>query len=129
MIMSNYLYIAIAGAAGALARYSISGLVSRIFSSGFPYGTFVVNIIGCFFLGFIMKMSISTTIVPATWRVPIAVGFLGALTTFSTFGYETIKLLENSSYMLAFSNVIANVIIGLLATFMGIILSKILFGG
>lgn len=127
--MIKLLFIAIAGALGALSRYGISGLSYRIFGGNFPYGTFIVNIIGCLLLGFIMRTSTATTLIPETWRIPIAVGFLGALTTFSTFSYETIKLIESGSILFSLLNIAANLIIGLLATIAGIIISKTLYGG
>jgi CrcB protein len=127
--MMNYLLIAIAGAFGAVARYGLSGLTHRMLGWGFPYGTFVVNILGCFVMGFIMKASLTTTLIPETWRIVITIGFLGALTTFSTFSYETIKLLEDGSYALALTNIAANVILGIAATIAGAIISKLILGG
>lgn len=127
--MTNYILIAIAGAIGAVSRYSISGAAHRALGTNFPYGTLAANIIGCLLLGFIMKTTTSTTLIPASWRLPITVGFLGALTTFSTFSYETVKLLETSSYLPAVLNILANLIIGLLATVAGVIISKTIFGG
>ena len=127
--MMNYLLIAIAGALGAVARYGLSGISHRMLGSNFPYGTFIVNILGCFVMGLIMKASLTTTLIPETWRIAITIGFLGALTTFSTFSYETIKLLEDGSYALAITNIAANVILGIAATIAGMAISKLILGG
>lgn len=127
--MMNYLVIAIAGALGAVARYGLSGISHKMLGSNFPYGTFIVNILGCFAIGFIMKVSLTTTLIPETWRIAITVGFIGALTTFSTFSYETIKLIEDSSYALAITNIAANVVLGIAATIAGAVISKLILGG
>ena len=127
--MMNYLLIAIAGALGAIARYSLSDISHKMLGWGFPYGTFIVNILGCFAMGFIMKASLTTTLIPETWRIPLTIGFIGALTTFSTFSYETIKLLEDSSYALAMTNIAANVVLGIAATIAGMAISKLILGG
>ena len=80
------LFIAIAGALGALSRYGISSFVSDQLGEKFALGTLAVNVIGCFLIGFVMHIALSTDIISEEMRMAITVGFLGALTTFSTFG-------------------------------------------
>jgi fluoride exporter len=122
--------IALAGAAGALSRYGISTAMSKAFSgSDFPFGTLTVNVIGCFLIGIVMHIGLNTDIIPPDWRTAVTMGFLGALTTFSSFSYETIQLIENSKYSLVAANITANVIAALLATIAGIMLSKTIIGG
>src|SRR5207249_4999885 len=93
--MSKYLLIALGGAIGALARFLLGGMIGGYFTSSFPWGTFMVNITGCFIIGFFLTLNEQITLDPH-WRLAIAVGFVGAYTTFSTFEYETLKLLEQN---------------------------------
>jgi fluoride exporter len=126
--LSEVLFLALAGALGTLSRYGLSGLVQRI-SNDFPFGTLAVNVLGSLLIGFIMQIGLSTDLVPRSLRIIITIGFLGAFTTFSTFSYETIKYIEDSSWLLAALNIIANVTLSILAAFLGIILGRLTFGG
>jgi len=98
MLRSGYtlqlLLIAFFGAAGTLARYSLQGLVQVRAGSAFPYGTLLINLTGCFFLGLIGQFSLNRLVLPSDWRLAITVGFFGGYTTFSSFGWETAKMLE-----------------------------------
>jgi CrcB protein len=127
--MRTILMIAAAGAFGALSRYGISAGVSRFMGAGFAYGTLCVNVIGCFLLGLVMHIAITTDTIPHHWRMAICTGFLGALTTFSTFSYETVRYLDDGSWGLAGANIAANLLLGGVATVGGIILGRVLFGG
>jgi CrcB protein len=118
--------IAVAGACGALARYGLSGLVHRWLGSGFPWGTLVINLLGCFLLGLLMELSRQTTWVPAELRTVVAIGFLGAFTTFSTFGFETFRAFETGDWSGAMFNVLANVLGGLLLVAAGATLARLL---
>src|SRR6266850_2416228 len=86
--------IAIFGAVGTLARYGLQGIVQIRLGSTFPYGTLMVNLTGCFLLGLIGQFTMNRMVISPDWRVAIAVGFFGGYTTFSSFGWETAKLLE-----------------------------------
>jgi len=123
------LYIAVAGGLGALGRYSISGLAQRIFGDAFPYGTLVVNILGSFLLGFVMQASMNTDLFPRNLRLAVTIGFLGAFTTFSTFSYETLGYIEDGAWLTAGLNILTNVVPGIIAVFLGILLGRTLFGG
>ncbi len=118
--MEIVLLIALFGALGCVTRYLMSGWVYGIFGRGFPYGTFAVNILGAFIIGLIMEMGMRSTIIPANLRTGITVGFLGGLTTFSTFSYETFRLLEDGEFLIASANVLASVLICLIFTWLGI---------
>jgi CrcB protein len=118
--MEIVLLIALFGAVGCVTRYLMSGWVYGIFGRGFPYGTFAVNILGAFIIGLIMEMGMRSTIIPANMRTGITVGFLGGLTTFSTFSYETFRLLEEGEILIASMNVLASVLICLIFTWLGI---------
>ncbi|MBT1072205.1 fluoride efflux transporter CrcB [Pelotalea chapellei] len=113
--------IAVFCAGGGLTRYYLSGWIYSLVGRSFPYGTFVVNIIGAYFIGLIMEFSLRSALIPDTLRLGLTVGFLGGLTTFSTFSYETFKLLEDGQFAIAFVNVLASVVVCLIFTWFGII--------
>ena len=114
------LAIALCGALGCLTRYFLSGWVYRLIGGGFPSGTLAVNILGAFCIGLIMEFSLRSTIIPPAVRMGITIGFLGGLTTFSTFSYETFRLLEDGELAIALANVLVNVATCLIFTWLGI---------
>jgi fluoride exporter len=113
--------IALFCAGGGLTRYYLSGWVYNLLGRAFPYGTFAVNIIGAYMIGLVMELGLRSTLIPDTLRLGLTVGFLGGLTTFSTFSYETFSLLEDGQFMVAFVNVMASVAVCLLFTWLGIV--------
>ena len=113
--------IAIFCAGGGLTRYYLSGWVYGLLGRTFPYGTLVVNVIGAYCIGLIMELGLRSTAIPDTLRLGLTVGFLGGLTTFSTFSYETFALLEDGQFLPAFINILASVLVCLLCTWLGII--------
>jgi CrcB protein len=127
--MKSAVSIALFCAGGGLTRYYLSGWVYSLLGRAFPYGTFVVNIIGAFFIGLIMETSLRSTIIPATVRLGLTVGFMGGLTTFSTFSYETLKLLEDGQFLIAFANIVASVAVCLVFTWLGTITIRTLIQG
>lgn len=118
--------IAFFGALGCLARYWLSGWVYALLGKNFPYGTLAVNIVGAFCIGFLMEFSLRSTLVSANLRTGLAIGFLGGLTTFSTFSYETFRLLEEGEFIVAATNVVLSVLVCLVFTWMGITAAKAL---
>ena len=113
--------IALFCAGGGLARYYLSGWIHALLGRAFPYGTFAVNIIGAYMIGLTMELGLRSTLIPDTLRIGLTVGFLGGLTTFSTFSYETFSLLEEGQFLVAFVNILASVAVCLLFTWLGII--------
>jgi CrcB protein len=113
------LLIAAFGAAGTLARYGLQGLVQIKTNSTYPYGTLLINLTGCFFLGLIGQLLLNRAIVPPEWRMAIAVGFFGGYTTFSSFGWETAKMLEAGEWLWATTYVASSVAFGLLLSVAG----------
>jgi CrcB protein len=113
--------IALFCAGGGLTRYYLSGWVHSLLGRAFPYGTFAVNIIGAYMIGLVMELGLRSTVIPDTLRLGLTVGFLGGLTTFSTFSYETFALLEDGQFLVAFANILASVAVCLLFTWLGII--------
>lgn len=116
--------VAVCGAMGCLTRYYLSGWVYGILGRGFPYGTFVVNILGAFIIGLLMEFGLRSALIPPNLRVGLTVGFLGGLTTFSTFSYETFRLLEDGEFLIASMNVVVSVMVCLLFTWVGIIVAR-----
>ncbi|HEX5469680.1 MAG TPA: fluoride efflux transporter CrcB [Gaiellaceae bacterium] len=115
--------IAFAGALGALARYGLDGLVSRR-ATAFPWGTFVVNVTGALVLGFLFTLFVERLAVAPWLRSTVAIGFLGAYTTFSTLSYETFRLLEERAYGLAAANALGSLAAGLLAVYVGVVAAR-----
>ena len=127
-VLRSLSIVAAGGAVGAVSRYVVSGLTHRIFSTGFPLGTLVVNTAGCLLIGFLLELATQTTLVSDSWRLALGIGFLGALTTFSTFGYETLELVKESQWTLAFANVAANLLIGLFSVWLGVVAARLITG-
>ncbi|OAG28491.1 fluoride efflux transporter CrcB [Thermodesulfatator autotrophicus] len=121
--MKTYLLVGAGGFLGAMARYWVSGLALH-FSTRFPLGTLLVNVLGSFFLGFLMTLVSETLLVSPETRLFLAIGFLGAFTTFSTFAYETNSLLEGGQFFLAFLNVVISLSLGLIGVRLGIWVAK-----
>lgn len=122
------LYIALGGAAGALARYGLGGWVQNRAGFAFPWGTLTVNLVGCLLIGLGVRYLQGLSISPEV-RMLVTVGVLGAFTTFSTFGYETVLLLEDGAWSRAASYIAASVVLGLAAVWAGMHLSTVLLGG
>jgi len=122
--MQLALFIGAFGALGCLSRYYLSGWVYGVMGRSFPYGTFVVNIVGAFLIGLIMEFGLRSALIPQDIRLGITVGFLGGLTTFSTFSYETFRLLEDGEFLIALVNVALSVLICLMFTWSGIIVAR-----
>ena len=104
--------MALAGALGAAARYGVSVAALRWLGPDFPYGTLIVNLAGCFLLGALTELTLEEGLLDPRWRTVAGTGFLGAFTTFSTFGVETVHALEAGNWGVAGANVAANVIAG-----------------
>jgi fluoride exporter len=122
-------YISIAGVLGTLSRYGLSSFTQKLTGAGFPFGTLLVNFLGSLAIGFIMQLGLSTDIIPRSLRIAATIGFMGAFTTFSTFSYETVKYIQDGSWMLAGLNIILNLTLCLSATILGIGLGKLAAGG
>lgn len=121
--MTGLLYIAIGGAAGALLRYSVSGVTYKYFDGSLPWGTLAVNLIGCFAIGFLWQIFEVVGSSPQS-RAFIFIGILGSFTTFSTFGLESFNLLRDGQVGYALFNIILSNALGLGLVFAGFILSR-----
>ena len=122
MTVTKLILVASGGAIGAVVRYGVGVGTKAWFGETVPVGTLIVNVVGCFLFGVVLK----SKLVPDDYYPLVAVGFLGALTTFSTFGAETLLAVEQGSWKLAVGNVLANVAFGLLAVWLGASIGKVI---
>jgi len=124
----NLLLVGLGGFLGAISRYALSGFAQRFSTSGFPLGTLVVNTLGCLVIGFVGWLVVDRPAVSDNARLFISVGFLGSLTTFSAFSYETLALIKDELWLSAGANIALNVTLGLLAVVGGWASAKSLLG-
>jgi fluoride exporter len=122
----TYLLVAVFGAAGAISRYWLDGRVSEMVHGQFPWGTFVINVLGAFLLGLLVALTTERLLPHPNWRIALGIGFLGSFTTFSTYTYETVKLAEDGAIGLALLNSIGMLALGLLAAASGLALGRTL---
>jgi len=124
--LQKYLLIAAGGALGALARYVVGAAIGSRMGTRFPYGTFVINLTACVIIGFsITYLGRRVDLSPA-WRYLIPVGFVGAYSTFSTYEWETLVNLRSGAFALAALYALGSLVLGLGATWLGIVLAEIL---
>ena len=125
-MMSTIFPILLGGGLGALSRYGISLLAVRLFGTRFPWGTLAVNLIGCFLIGIAFSLADrGSHLMSPTIRLFFITGFLGALTTFSTFGLETTNAFRVGNLWTAAANIAINNILGLVLVFTGMWLARI----
>jgi CrcB protein len=125
-MLEKFLIISAGAVLGANTRYWLGDWAARRWGSGFPYGTLLINLSGSFLLGLFMTLALNRLMLDPRWRLLIAVGFLGAYTTFSTYTYESISLLLNGQWGLGLLNLIGSAILGALAVGLGITLGRLL---
>ncbi|HEY3173138.1 MAG TPA: fluoride efflux transporter CrcB [Thermoanaerobaculia bacterium] len=126
--MVRFLWICAGGAIGTGARYLISGWAARRFGASFPFGTLAVNLIGCFLIGAIMHVALTTAIVSPGLRVVLAVGVMGGFTTYSGFNFETLQYLREGAWLLGISNAVVMVGTCLAAGVAGLVSARWLVG-
>ena len=117
-------YVAIGSAAGGVSRYLLGGFIQRILSTSFPAGTLVINLTGSALLGFLIRYGLDATAMTPEIRALLGLGFCGGYTTFSTFSYETVALLEDGDWRRAGLYVALSVAGSLLATFAGFVAAR-----
>lgn len=134
--MRDIFFVAVGGSLGALARYGAGLAAAKFLGKGFPWGTLFVNVAGCFVMGIVMERMLdleartaeavtpSLRLQMALWRQGVAIGFLGALTTFSTFGADTLRELEGGRPLISFANVATNLVLSLAAVWLGVALMR-----
>ncbi len=117
--MLRYLLIGSGGFAGAVARYWVGTLVTQRMGLRFPYGTFLINVTGCFLIGFFMHLLAERGVLNVHWLYVVVIGFIGAYTTFSTFEYETMRELRDGQIAIGLLYVSASVFVGFFMVWLG----------
>lgn len=123
--MGKYLMVGIGGFLGAIARFWVGGFISARIGTRFPYGTFVINCTGSFLIGFMITLLAERTHWSPNWRYLIPVGFIGAYTTFSTFEYETFRVMQEGELSMALLNIFLSVLVGFVAVWLGVIAGRL----
>ncbi|MEH8019366.1 fluoride efflux transporter CrcB [Rheinheimera muenzenbergensis] len=118
--MLTYLAIALGGAIGACLRYACNEMALNVLGKSFPFGTLLVNILGSFILGLLYALISNGVLAPTPWRTLVAIGLIGAFTTFSTFSLDTVLLLQQAEVLKAFCNVLLNVLLCLTLAWLGL---------
>lgn len=122
----KYLAISLGGILGANSRYLIADWAAQRFGAGFPYGTFIINISGSFLLGFFMAFLQDRAFIHPNYRLFFATGFCGAYTTFSTFTYESLRLWQDGSFLLAITNLFGSLVVGMFGVFLGFVFGRMI---
>ena len=120
----NLVLIALGGALGAVSSFLLGNAVSKAIGSALPYGTFVVNVIGCFAMGLLMTIIVDRELLPASWCLFLCVGLLGGFTTFSSFAYEGLMLLNEGRLLAVLTYVGGSVGLGLVAAAAGVLCAR-----
>jgi fluoride exporter len=128
--------VALGGSCGAVARYAVGLTAARLWGVGFPWGTLLVNVVGCFLMGLVLELLLGLEtrgaaapipVLPwqaSLWRHGVAIGFLGGLTTFSSFGADTVRQFAGGQPAVALTNIAANVLLSLAAVWLGIVVMR-----
>jgi CrcB protein len=124
MSWTSVLLVGLGGALGAIARHLIATVSIARLGTGWPYGTFIINMTGCFAIAFFLALTSGRFTISEGWRFFFPVGFVGAYTTFSTYEWETMRLIQAGGWWKAASYVIASTVIGLGAVFLGHLLAR-----
>ncbi len=126
--MTRFLLIALAGAFGTLTRYLVGLWAGRTLGTSLPYGTFIVNLTGCFLIAAVTQVALTTTLISPTARLTLTTGFMGGLTTYSSFNLETTQLLQSRAWAAAALNLGATLLGCFLAGLLGLAAARRLFG-
>jgi fluoride exporter len=123
--MTNLLWVGCGGFIGSICRYSLNGLIQRFLTQPWlPYGTLVINLLGCFLIGLLSGLSEMRQFLSPEFRLMVFIGLLGGFTTFSTFGYESYGLAKNGDFSATLFNIAIHVIFGLFAVWLGDYIAK-----
>ncbi|MGO9831243.1 MAG: fluoride efflux transporter CrcB [Myxococcaceae bacterium] len=126
MTSTRYLLVALGGAVGSMGRYFVGGLAPRILGQAFPYGTLLVNVFGSFFISLVMGVALNSSSIPVNLRLFLTTGILGGFTTYSTFNYETLMLLQQRLWLTAGLNLVGTLLGCLVAGVLGLAVARLL---
>lgn len=124
--MQELLAVALGGSIGAVSRYLVTNYIFVRWHCDWPWGTFIVNAAGCLAMGFLMVLITEKGCLTPYWRLLLCVGFLGGLTTFSSFSYESLTLLAEGNLVGAGLNVFGSVALGIACAWLGTIIARAL---
>ncbi|HHW02183.1 MAG TPA: fluoride efflux transporter CrcB [Thermoanaerobacterales bacterium] len=124
--MSRIIVVGIGSFIGGILRYLISGWAAELIGTDFPYGTLIVNTVGCFIMSFVIIFGAEMGNIDVNMRLFLTTGVMGALTTFSTFSFETFQFLREENLFLAGTNIFLNLFLGLLAVWFGLIVARMI---
>ena len=122
--MVKYLIVGIGGCLGSILRFWLGSYIGGRLGSRFPYGTFVINVTGSFLIGLVLTIMAEKTNWSPNWRYLIPIGFLGGYTTFSTFEFETFRLVQDGQVLSAMLNVTLSVIVGFGGVWIGAVAGR-----
>jgi CrcB protein len=123
--MRPYFWVALGAVAGACLRFFVSRLAAKLIAADFPYGTLIINVTGSLILGFFMIWTTERVLADVKWRWLIAVGFCGGYTTFSSYAFESMAILEQGRYLLFAANIVLSNVLCLAAAMGGMALARI----
>ncbi|MGB8028988.1 MAG: fluoride efflux transporter CrcB [Terracidiphilus sp.] len=124
--MQKYLLIAAGGALGSILRYWVGSTISSRTGTRFPYGTLIINVTACVVIGFALTYFGKRADLSAGWRFLVAIGFIGAYSTFSTYEWETLSTMRSGAFLLAGLYAVGSLILGLAATWLGTALADLM---
>lgn len=122
--MNRVLLAGLGSFVGGMGRYLLTSWAQGLFGTAFPWGTAIVNISGCFLIGFAMTLAVELSALSTEARIFLVTGILGGLTTFSSFGYESVRPVLEGSAWVGVANIALNLIVGLLAVIAGILIAR-----
>jgi CrcB protein len=126
--VERFIYICLGGAIGTGLRYLTSGVAARWLGADFPYGTLIVNVVGSFLIGLIQQVGTASLLIPEPTRLFLTVGIMGGLTTYSSFSYETVRLVEIGAWGQAWVNVLVTTALCLGVCLLGIAAGRLIVG-
>ena len=128
MSLAPLFSVAAGGALGSVARHYAVLLAAQFFGAAFPFGTFFVNVVGSFLIGFLMEAVALRWNAPLEARAFMVTGFLGGFTTFSAFSFDVFKLAETGAWPTAFLYILGSVVLSIMAVFVAVYIARGVFG-